>query len=238
MDAKPPKAQFGRQIYDQLKADISAFRFKPGEPLAEQELAARYGGSRTPVREAVRRLHDEGLMTRRGRRYAVATFDAKSVKDLYELREALEKMAVRLAIERATDADIETLVTTIGTHRSAIESGDFGSFNELDSNFHIAIAHLSGNPLLEQEIRRVHDKVKIVRIRELSHHQGFFNAMADHRRILGAMLRRDIAIAEAEMRYHVRSVIALYHGYKEPRPTNPITDLPLPDWQSMPPVVV
>jgi len=55
--------------------------------------------------------------------------------------------------------------------------------------------------------------------------------MADHRRILGAMLRRDVATAEAEMRYHVRSVIALYYGYQEPRPLNPMLDVPLPDGQ-------
>jgi hypothetical protein len=58
----------------------------------------------------------------------------------------------------------------------------------------------------------------LVRKLELSRQQGMFNAISDHRRIVGAMKRRDIAVAEAEMRYHVRSVIALYHGIKEPPP--------------------
>ncbi|MGO8869673.1 MAG: GntR family transcriptional regulator [Alphaproteobacteria bacterium] len=231
MNARPAAAQLSRQIYGQLKADISAFRFKPGDPLQELELAARYGGSRTPVREALTRLLDEGLVVRSGRGYAVTTFAPEDVRHLYEIREALEKMAVRLAIERASDGELAGLTAEMEGHRPVIERGDIAAFNELDSAFHISIARLSGNPLLEQETQRLHDKVKIVRNRELSRHQGSFNAMADHRRILGAMLRRDVATAEAEMRYHVRSVVALYYGYQEPRPLNPMLDLPLPDWQ-------
>src|SRR5579875_207658 len=207
MTPRPASAQLSGQIYEHLKADIAALRLKPGDPLQELELAARYGGSRTPVREALGRLLQEGLVMRAGRGYAVTTFAPEDVRQLYEIREALEKMAIRLVIER----------------------GDVASFNHLDSAFHISIARISGNPLLEEAMQQLHDKVKIIRNRELSRHQGLLNAMADHRRILGAMLRRDIAIAEAEMRYHVRSVVALYYGYKEPRPPNPLTEVPLAD---------
>jgi len=231
MGSRPAASQLSGQIYGQLKADISAFRLKPGDPLQELELAARYGGSRTPVREALTRLLQEGLVVRAGRGYAVTTFAPEDVRHLYEVREALEKMAVRLAIERASDGELAALVAEVETHRPVIERGDVGVFNHLDSAFHISIAHLSGNPLLEHEMERLHDKVRIIRIRELSRHQGFFNAMADHRRILGAMLRRDVATAEAEMRYHVRSVIALYYGHQEPRPPSPMLDLPLTDWR-------
>jgi GntR family transcriptional regulator, rspAB operon transcriptional repressor len=218
MSPRPATAQLGSQIYAQLKSDIAALRLKPGDPLQELELAARYGGSRTPVREVLTRLLQEGLVVRAGRGYAVTTFAPEDVRHLYEIREAVEKMAVRLAIERASDEAIIELVAEVDAHQSVIDSGDVATFNHLDSQFHLSIARISGNPLLEEEMRRLHDKVKIIRNRELSRNQGMFNAMADHRRILDAMLRRDIAIAEAEMRYHVRSVIALYYGYQEPRP--------------------
>ncbi|HLI12073.1 MAG TPA: GntR family transcriptional regulator [Alphaproteobacteria bacterium] len=229
MTPRPASAQLSGQIYEHLKADIAALRLKPGDPLQELELAARYGGSRTPVREALGRLLQEGLVMRAGRGYAVTTFAPEDVRQLYEIREALEKMAIRLAIERATDDQLSALVAEVDSHQPVIERGDVASFNHLDSAFHISIARISGNPLLEEAMQQLHDKVKIIRNRELSRHQGLLNAMADHRRILGAMLRRDIAIAEAEMRYHVRSVVALYYGYKEPRPPNPLTEVPLAD---------
>ncbi len=219
-------AQLRRQLYEQLKGDIAALRLKPGDALQELELAARYGGSRTPVREALTRLLEEGLVVRSGRGYAVTSFAPEDVRHLYELREALEKMAIGLAIERASDAELAALVGEVEAHRPVIERGDVAAFNRLDSAFHLSIARLARNPLLAAEMTRLHDKVKIVRNRELSSRQGLVNAMADHQRILGAMLRRDVATAEAEMRYHVRSVVALYHGYQEPRPPNPFASAP------------
>jgi GntR family transcriptional regulator, rspAB operon transcriptional repressor len=227
MGSRPATAQLSKQIYEHIKADISALELKPGDPLQELELAARYGGSRTPVREALTRLLHEGLVVRSGRGYAVTTFAPEDVRHLYEIREALERMAVRLAIERATDAQLAALVEELDAHQPTIDRGDVATFNHLDSSFHLSLARASGNPLLEDELRRLHDKVKIVRNRELRRHEHLTNATADHRRIVGALLRRDVAIAEAEMRYHMRSVIALHYGYREPRPPNPLLDTPL-----------
>jgi len=232
MSPKPAVAQLSDQIYEYLKADISALKLKPGDPLLELELAAQYGGSRTPVREALGRLLREGLVVRSGRGYAVTIFAPEDVRQLYEVREAFEKMAVRLAIERATGEQLAGLSAELDTHLPTVEQADAARFNHLDSAFHLSIARLGGNFLLEEEMRRLHDRVKIIRNRELSRPQGLLNAMADHRRILDAMLRRDINIAEAEMRYHMRSVIALYYDDREPRPQNPYdlppADLPLP----------
>jgi DNA-binding GntR family transcriptional regulator len=227
MRRRPAPVQLGSQIYAQLKADISALRLKPGDPLRELELAARYGGSRTPVREVLTRLVQEGLVVRSGRGYAVTMFAPQDVRHLYEIREGLEKMAVALAIERASDETFAALGAELDSHQPVIDRGDVATFNHLDSEFHLSLARASGNPLLEEEMRKLHDKVKISRNRELSRHQGMLNAMADHRRILGALLRRDTTIAEAEMRYHVRSVIALNFGYQEPRPQHPPLDPPI-----------
>src|SRR5690606_12118408 len=95
--------------------------------------------------------------------------------------------------------------------------------------FHLAIATLTGNTLLQEELALVHDRVMLVRELELSREQGMHNAIEDHRRIVDALMRRNVDAAEAEMRYHVRSVIALYHGYREPRPDGAaITERTLP----------
>jgi DNA-binding GntR family transcriptional regulator len=210
--------RLSRRIYEDLKKDIISLRIKPGTAMQEQELAFRYSGSRTPVREALSRLLEEELVQRRGRIYTVRAFTPDEVQDLYEVREGLEKMAVRLAIERASDPELEELAAQLREHDAAMVKGDVARFNHVDTCFHLSIAKLARNALLERQLALMHDKVKVVRSRELSHRRGMMNATADHRRILEAMLRRDVGIAEAEMRYHVRSVIALYRGFQEPRP--------------------
>lgn len=206
------------QTYVRLKADILSFGFNPGEPLQEADLASRYGGSRTPTREALRRLVQEGLIVRKGRNYVVRVFTPPEVRDLYEVREGIEKMATRLAIERASDEELAGLDRHIAAQERHAAEGAAAGFNLLDTRFHLALAHLTRNRFLQEQMALLHDQVMLVRKLELSRQQGMFNAISDHRRIVGAMKRRDIAVAEAEMRYHVRSVIALYHGFKEPLP--------------------
>ncbi len=214
----PVAAQLSRRIYDQLKADISAFRLLPGAALQELELAERYGGSRTPVREALMQLMQEGLVARAGRGLAVISFAPEDVRHLYEVREALERTSVRLVIARASDPELAELSLAVDAQIPVVVRNDVATFNDLDSEFHLLLARMSRNPLLETELRRMHDKVKIVRNRSLNRQQGLERAAADHRRIVDALVRRDVATAEAEMRYHVRSVVALYFGILEPEP--------------------
>lgn len=222
-DAPAPGRQgrhsLSSDIYMRLKKDILSFNLPRGSVLQEAVLAERYHASRTPAREALRRLVQEGLTVRRGRNYVVRTFTADEVQDFYEVREGLEKMAVRLAIERASDDSLETLPNHIEAQTEATRQGDVSAFNRLDTEFHIAIAAMSGNSLLEREVSLLHDKVMLIRALELSREAGMSNALRDHQRIVDAILRRNVTVAEAEMRYHVRSVIALYRGFKEPLPS-------------------
>jgi len=215
----PPEAgAASSQAYVQLKQDVLSFRFGPGMPLQEADLAQRYGGSRTPTREALRRLVQEGLIVRRGRNYIVRVFTPAEVRDLYEVREGIEKMATRLTIERASDEELAVLDRQIAAQEQHAAGGDAAGFNLLDTRFHLCVARLTRNTFLFRQMALLHDQVMLVRKLELSRQQGMFNAINDHHRIVGAMKRRDIEVAEAEMRYHVRSVIALYYGTKEPQP--------------------
>lgn len=214
----PEAGAVSSQTYVQLKQDILLFRFGPGMPLQEADLAQRYGGSRTPTREALRRLVQEGLIVRKGRNYVVRVFTPAEVRDLYEVREGIEKMATRLAIERASDAELAALDQHIAAQQELAAAGDHARFNLFDTRFHLLIARLTRNAFLFRQMALLHDQVMLVRKLELSRERGRFNAINDHQRIVGAMKRRDVEVAEAEMRYHVRSVIALYYGTKEPLP--------------------
>lgn len=212
------KALIGAQVYTRLKQEILRTDIPAGSVLQESELALKYGCSRTPAREAMRRLVQEGLAVRDGRMYRVRRFTPPEVRDLYEVREGLEIMAIRLAIERARESELATLQDHLVRQKKVMQQRDKWAFNQLDTEFHLFIASLTQNVLLLNELTFIHDRVMLVRELELSREQGMRNALEDHSRIVDAVIRRDVQAAEAEMRYHVRSVIALYHGYREPLP--------------------
>jgi GntR family transcriptional regulator, rspAB operon transcriptional repressor len=219
-------------LYEALRADIVSFQIAAGMVLRENEVAERFGASRTPAREALRRLVQEGILVRSGRHYAVRRFKAADVRDLYEVREGLEKMAVSLAIERGGTASFEALGRLLAEQEAAATAGDQATFSALDTRFHLSIAQISSNALLLGQMRMIHHQVMLVRVVELSRPRGMQRTIDDHRRILDAMRRRDVTVAEAEMRYHMRSIVALYHGQSEPLPDgsipepNPPTILP------------
>src|SRR5215471_6358552 len=97
------------RVYESLRSMAIAFKFKPGERLTELDIAERFSVSRTPVREALNRLVNEGFLVADGRGFAVRDLDPKECFDLYELRLALEFTAVRLAVQRATDEELSFL---------------------------------------------------------------------------------------------------------------------------------
>ena len=92
---------------------------------------------------------------------------------------------------------------------------DMAAFNDLDTEFHTVIARISGNPLLAEQVILLHDKVKLVRRLQLSRAAGMAKAINDHRRIIGALQRRDVTTAEAEMSYHMRTTINDYRDATE-----------------------
>ncbi|MEO6985861.1 MAG: GntR family transcriptional regulator [Paralcaligenes sp.] len=209
----------GNRVYEHLKADILAQEILPATLLQESEIGEQFGVSRTPVREALRNLLNEGLIRRSGRFYQVIEMSTKEIQDLYEVREALERAAVRLFIERAGDTSIERLFAIIESQTQALSAQDFMAFANFDTEFHLTIAATSNNPLLFQQLSAVHDKAKLVRRRDAKTTPKWFNGViVEHERILNALGRRDIAVADAEMRYHLNSVIRLHRGLKqEPR---------------------
>lgn len=224
--AGPGAPSISQDLYRRLKAEIVGFRVATGTVLRENEVAERFGASRTPAREALRRLVQEGLLVRSGRHYAVRRFTPADVRDLYEVREGLEKMAVSLAIERGTREELEGLGVHLADQEEAALAGDLATFSALDTRFHIAIATIGSNALLLEQMRMIHHQVMLVRVVELSRPRGLKRTIDDHRRILDAMRRRDVTVAEAEMRYHMRSIVALYHGRSEPLPDG---SMPEPD---------
>lgn len=138
------------QVHDTLHARISDGRLRPGERLFEQDIAAELGISRVPVREAIRMLQSEGLVEVQPRRRGVfvRSLGRRQVEELFDVREALEVLAARLAAERAHSDAVTRMGKLAAEAREAWESDDVETMSRANSAFHDELVLLSDNELL------------------------------------------------------------------------------------------
>jgi DNA-binding GntR family transcriptional regulator len=198
----------GSDLYAALKNEITSLRLPPGLQLQEVALGQRFGVSRTPVRESLQRLQQDGLVERFGRFYRVIRLTEDEVREMCELREALECMSVGLAVAREPGC-VPALEAIVTAQQQALAAGDFDAFNSLDGDFHLRIGRAAGNGALLRQLETMNDRACLVRGMEQRRPHWTGRVIAEHGRILSAMQRGDAGIAAAEMRYHIRSVIAL-----------------------------
>ncbi len=191
--------------YRALKRDITNFRFKPGERLLEEHLSDRYGVSRTPIREALRRLEQEGLIVSRGNvGKFIPHFDVLAYEDIYRVRIALEELAAVQACSRADNEEVEQLRRT---WRAGFERGPVpldGSFVEADERFHVGVAKLSRNSYLVESLQRINDRLRFIRITDFTVPHRLKATKTQHERVLDAILQRDEAAARTAIGDHIR----------------------------------
>lgn len=141
-------------VYQALRRDVITLRHHPGAALTEQELAHRYGSSRVPVREACRRLQQEGLLTAvpyKG--YFVNRISLKDINDCFDLRLALEVFALGQAVQRVTESDLAHLELLAGTEYTFHDWTTYADFLKRNEDFHLQLAALSGNLRLVSVLR-------------------------------------------------------------------------------------
>jgi DNA-binding GntR family transcriptional regulator len=189
------------QIHDQLREMILSLDLGPGERLTERWLEVRFQGSRTPVRAALARLEGEGLVQRDGRNWIVAPIDFGEIAALAEFREPLEITAVRLACERATDADLDAIEEMLNACQPGVPREEW---HKVGTDFHVEMARLSGNPFLVRAIEGVMTRLSRARWLEVWTEPSREQAWAEHRRILGYIRRKQPDEAAREAMDHVR----------------------------------
>jgi DNA-binding GntR family transcriptional regulator len=141
-------------VYRALKRDIIMLRHRPGASLTEQELAGLYGSSRVPVREACRRLQQDGLITGRPYKgYLVNQISLKQIGDSYDLREVLETHAIALAARRASANELARLERLAGTEYTSHDWSSYADFLDRNFDFHIQLATLCRNDRLVMTLR-------------------------------------------------------------------------------------
>ncbi|HEY7604419.1 MAG TPA: GntR family transcriptional regulator [Gaiellaceae bacterium] len=194
-----------QRVYDHLRGEILAGRLQPGTELAEVALAEQLGVSRGPIREAIGRLASEGLVTVRPRRGAVvSSLSKEEFLELYQVREALELMAVKLAVPRLQPEDIAALQRLIDQMAADAERNRVAEFFEANARFHASLVDASGNARLGELYRQLLDQLGRYRTRSLLLRGNMQRSVAEHAAILRAAKRGDAARASHLMSEHIR----------------------------------
>ncbi|MER7080759.1 transcriptional regulator, GntR family [Saccharopolyspora kobensis] len=156
-----PRTPLRERVRQELQARIADGRLLPGDRIFEQDLAVELGISRVPVREAIRMLQSEGFVDvppgRRG--VFVRGLDRQQAKELFEVREALEVYAARLAAERAEPGDVVLLAELAERGRKAHEAGAIDEMSDANGAFHDKLVELSGNELLASMLEPLHGRL-------------------------------------------------------------------------------
>lgn len=195
-------------VYDHLRDAILNGEFQPAERLGEVELTERLGVSRTPIREAIGRLTQDGLLeSTPGRGVRIRVVSAHEAQSAYVVRETLDGLAAALAATAHTDADAGALEATL-RELEAASSEDYRKQTRLDLAFHRRIAQAAHNLPLLDLARDLEQRIALVK-----HQTRVYNShpqtAAQHRAILQAVLARDQEAAREAAALHVRTFAAL-----------------------------
>ena len=193
--------------YEALLHLIASGALPPGAQLDEQSLAVRLGISRTPIRAAIARLMQEGLLVSLPYRGTfVRSFTAQEIDGLYHARAALEALAAREAAARMTEEQIATIRALLDECQAALDAGDVAAFGQADARFHRALADASGNTTVVELLESLRLRVQV--LRDLANNEpGLRERTATERKlILDALERRDGDAAALLLEGHINSV--------------------------------
>jgi DNA-binding GntR family transcriptional regulator len=201
-----PRALY-QDVAERLRQQIFARELEPGSWIDEQKLAADFGISRTPLREALKVLAAEGLVTMKVRRGAYVTeMSAEDVKQIYHLLGLLESDAAGVVARYASDEQLRELRTLHDKLEKQVRQRDaFFATNEL---FHIRLLQMSGNRWLEQTVHDLRKVMKLNRHHSLFRQGRLAESLAEHREVMQAIERRDAEGAVRLMRRHFDNGLA------------------------------
>lgn len=194
----------GDRVRHAIESDIVSGKFLPGAKLDEEALAARYGASRTPVREALKHLASQGLIELRPHAGAfVAKLTVGELAEMFEAMAYLEAACAGLASRRHTAEDREALGAAHAACARAAKKGDPDTFYAANARFHDTVYAASHNAYLARETVGLRNRLEAYR-REATFHPGLITmTMAEHERILNAIFSMDEALASTLMRSHL-----------------------------------
>jgi len=198
-------ATLAQQVYDHLRRSILANAYPPDTPLKEEVLATRFNVSRVPVREALQRLASDGLVRLVPRQGAVvSSLSPKQFLDAYRVREALETLAIRLAVPRIGIGEIEELERYQDEMRQAAVAGDAERFFVANAAFHALFVECADNDYLRAIHEPLMDQMRRYRSPSADLRGGLERSLDEHEAILRAVWSGDAAEAARLLGEHIR----------------------------------
>jgi DNA-binding GntR family transcriptional regulator len=196
--------QLSDRVYEEIEAAIVRWELRPGELLTDRRLAPRLGVSRTPVREALQRLAGLGLVVPTGRGWAVASFDERDVRDLFELRRPLEVIGLTRLLSEPDQATVAELAGYFDAYGEHVPPAEFPGYFARDHAFHKRIVAASRNrhvigcyAVVERQIDRGRHFLSTGRAGRVDAN------LAEHRAITRAIGARDLDAARAALLHHL-----------------------------------
>ncbi|MDB5070571.1 MAG: transcriptional regulator, GntR family [Candidatus Eremiobacteraeota bacterium] len=195
------------RIHERLRAAIISGELSPGSPVIEAELATRLGASRTPVREALRRLEAEGLLEPRGLRGSVVReLKSDEVECVFEIREALESLAARRAARTMRDADLRKLEQHVDGMRGCVD--DANEMERYDTAFHDTILAVANGDRLKRMLTDLREELIAYRFLSLSDPDRRRATVAEHDEIVAALRAHDEDAAASRTAQHIANARA------------------------------
>lgn len=195
-----------REAYKRIKDMIFEHKLVPGQRLVYQDLAKILKISQTPIINALNRLLQDGFVAYENYcGFYVQPMDVQEVWDAFGIREAMEVYAVRLAIERWSPEGMAHLADILQTHEKCVPARYTSEKFQLDTEFHLQIATMSGNQVLRRMLRRNFEHI-FMRLKLESYDPGRMKASAmEHRRLLDRMKKKDVLGAIEVIRNHIQN---------------------------------
>jgi DNA-binding GntR family transcriptional regulator len=214
--AATERGSLREQVTFRLRDDIVTGRLRPGTRLAEERLGHRYFVSRSPVREALRVLEEEGLVASAGARRYVARLGERATDDLFELRAVIEPRAAARLAEAPAPAPLRDAMAVVLAGEQALTRRDLDMVAELNTRFHEQLVAAAAAPVLAAAYAPL--ALRMTWAHPRGRVTGLEDAWAEHRRILDAIVTGDVAEAERRTRSHLQRCRARFAATRTPRP--------------------
>ena len=191
-------------VFNTLRKAILRGELKPGERLMEIQLANKLGVSRTPIREAIRKLELEGLVLMIPRKGAeVAQITEKNMQDVLEVRKALEELSVQLACERITPEQVEEMKMAAEDFRKVLNSGDVTKIAEADVKFHDIIFAATNNQRLITLLNNLREQMYRFRVEYLKQKECYPQLLEEHDKLIALISGGEVEEACELMGCHI-----------------------------------
>ena len=191
-------------VFNTLRNAILTGELSPGERLMEIKLADKLGVSRTPIREAIRKLELEGLVVNTPRKGAeVANISAEDLRDVLEVRRSLEVLAIRLACDKMTEETLELLHENIDAFKHSIDAKATSDIASVDVSFHDIIYKSTGNNRLIQILNNISEQMYRYRFEYIKNKEAWNRLVEEHMNIYEAIKNRDKELAVKSILLHI-----------------------------------